>query len=219
MNPPPTPPWQDTPATSERIVGAISRIAAVLRAGMWQFATAEGLNRTQVEILEILLARRDGVRLGWIAQQLGVTPATASDSIATLTAKGLVEKGRAVDDGRAIALKLTAEGRALALRIDGSMAFASQAVDRLPADTQQAMYAGLLALIGQLQQSGRFPEIRACVTCRHFAANVHNDAVAPHHCRLVDAPLPNALLRLDCPEHDAADADTARVNWARLERT
>lgn len=216
MDRPPPFPWQDTPATGERILGAISRIAAVLRTGQWQFATREGLNRTQVEILEILLARGDGVRLGWLAQQLGVTPATASDSIAALTAKGLIEKGRAADDGRAVALRLTAEGSALARRVAGSMAFALDAAARLTEGTQTVLYTGLLALIGKLQHSDRFPEIRACATCRHFVADAHPGAAAPHHCRLVDAALPAALLRLDCPEHEATDADAARANWTRL---
>lgn len=212
------PPWQDTPATSERIVSAIARIAAVLRAGAWQFATAEGLNPTQVDILEMLLSRREGVRLSWIAHQLGVTAASSSDSIASLVAKGLVEKGRASDDGRAIAVKLTSAGRALATRISEAMGFASEAVEALPPAIRQNLYAALLALIGKLQQTDRFPEIRACLTCKYFAANAHPEQAARHHCHLVDAPLPGDLLRLDCPEHVPADSMSTRNNWKEFER-
>jgi len=86
-------PWHDTPAKSERIVSAITRISSVLRSGAWQFATTEGLNPTQVDILEALRSRGGGVRLSWIAQHLGVTAASASDSITSLTTKGLIEKG------------------------------------------------------------------------------------------------------------------------------
>ncbi|WP_024302501.1 MarR family winged helix-turn-helix transcriptional regulator [Pseudogulbenkiania sp. MAI-1] len=209
--------WTSTPPTSERIVSAISRIAAVLRAGTWQFATSEGLNPTQVEIVEMLAARQEGVRVSWIAQQLGVTVASASDSIAALTAKGLVEKGRAPDDGRAVALRLTAPGRELADRIAGALGFAYEAVDGLPGATQEALYGSLLALIGRLQQAHRFPEIRACLTCKHFVAHVHQDTEAPHHCQLVNAPLPAALLRLDCPEHVPADPGAANRNWRQIE--
>ena len=74
----------------------------------------------------------------------------------------------------------------------------------------------MLQLIGQLQRNERFPEIRACVTCRHFQPNRHADAEAPHHCGLVDAPLPVRLLRLDCPEHAAADASVQGDNWRAL---
>jgi DNA-binding MarR family transcriptional regulator len=103
----------DTPAKSERIVRATTRIASVLRSGAWQFATTEGLNPTQVDILEALLSRGGGVRLSWIAQHLGVTAASASDSITSLTTKGLIEKGRDSADGRAVALRLTRSGQDL----------------------------------------------------------------------------------------------------------
>ena len=211
-------PWSATPAISERIVSAISRIANVLRSGAWQFATAEGLNPTQVDILQILLSRDAGVRLSWMAQQIGVTTASASDSVASLVAKKLVEKGRASDDGRAIAISLTIEGKRLAKKINSAMSFAFDAVSELPDASQQAMFDGLLATIGRLQQSERFPEIRACVTCQHFVANEHKNAKAPHHCQLVNAPLPQMLLRLDCEEHAAADAATTTLNWKKLEK-
>ncbi|NHQ88374.1 winged helix-turn-helix transcriptional regulator [Iodobacter sp. HSC-16F04] len=209
--------WSDTPAGSERIVSAISRIASVLRTGVWQFATAEGLNHAQVEVLEILRSRSEGVRLSWIAQQLGVTAASASDSIAALVAKGLIEKGRAVGDGRAVALRLTSAGQALALKIVDATGFALEAVGRLPPPKQEQLFSSLLALIGQLQQTERFPELRACLSCQHFAANVHANSIAPHHCRLVDAPLSVALLRLDCPEHIQAEPVIARQNWEKME--
>lgn len=210
--------WSSTPATSERIVSAISRIANVLRAGAWQFATANGLNPVQVEILEILLSRSEGMRLSWIAQQLGVTAASASDSVASLVSKALVEKVRAADDGRAIALHLTVTGAALAKQINDAMTFAYDAVGALPETTQQELFSGLLSLIGKLQQAERFPEIRACVTCKYFAAGVHKDEAMPHHCRLVDAPLPKALLRLDCAEHSAAEPGAIQSNWQKIQQ-
>ncbi len=208
--------WSDTPPTSERIVTGISRIAAALRAAVWQFATAEGLNPTQTEILERLLTRDEGVRLSWLAQQLGVSSASASDSIAALVTKGLVEKNAVPDDGRAVALKLTAAGRALAKKFSQAMAFAFDAVDELPEQTQEALFTSLLAMMGKLQQAERFPEIRACATCKHFAPNVHPDAQAPHHCRFVDVPMPQTMLRLDCPEHDPASPAVARRNWRQV---
>jgi DNA-binding MarR family transcriptional regulator len=214
----PIDPWQDTAPRSERVVSAIARIAQVLRNGAWQFGTAEGLNPAQVDVLELLRPRGDAVRLSWIATQLRISNASASDSIAALVAKGLIEKTRAADDARALALRLSADGQALAARISGAMGFAHQAVEALPDQTQDALYAGLLGLIGQLQQAERFPELRACVSCRHFVANKHADPARPHHCQLINAPLPVGLLRLDCPEHEPAEPALARVNRRELER-
>ena len=208
--------WRDTPATSERIVSAISRIGAALRAGAWEFATAQGLNRTQVEVLEILNSRDAGVRLSWLAQQLQITAATVSDSVAALVAKELVQKKPAVDDGRAIAVQLTAAGRALAGKIGHASDFAIDAIEKLPPATQQRLFTSLLAVIGELQRSDHFGELRACVTCEHFAANAHRSAQAPHHCRLVDAPLSPSLLRFDCPDHRLGDPLVVRKNWLLL---
>ena len=91
--------WNDTPSVQERIVSAIGRIASVMRGGMWQFATQEGLNPAQADMLQLLLSRREGVRLSWLAQQLAISPASASDSVSALVNKGLVQKARAADAG------------------------------------------------------------------------------------------------------------------------
>ena len=210
-------PWKDTPVRSARILSAISRISAVLRTGVWQFATAEGLNPTQVDILVMLDSRTDGVRLSWIADQLGVTAASASDAITSLTTKGLIEKQRSADDARAVALRLTIAGAAMAGRISAALDFALGAVDDLSATTQDELFRSLLALIGKLQTAEKFPEIRACLTCRHFAPNVRKSAATAHQCLLANAPLSTRLLRIDCPEHAAALAAVAAKNWKILE--
>lgn len=156
------------------------------------------------------------MRLSWLAQQLAISPASASDSVAALVSKGLVQKARAADDGRAIALQLTTAGNEQAQRISESQTFASTAVAALPPAAQTALLTGLLQLIGELQRNERFPEIRACLSCRHFQPNRHADTDAPHRCGLVDAPLPLRLLRLDCPEHEVAEATLQRDNWRAL---
>lgn len=202
--------------TSARIVSAISRIGSVLRSGMWEFATGENLNPAQAEILLLLHSRAQGVRLSWLARQLSISAASASDSVAALVAKGLVRKARAPDDGRATDLHLTEEGRQMAQRMAGATSFADAAVAKLPPLAQEQLLGGLLQVIGQLQKAERFPELRACLTCKHFQPDLHPDAAAPHHCGLVDAPLPVAMLRIDCPDHQPADPAQQVKNWQAL---
>ncbi|WEF32834.1 MarR family winged helix-turn-helix transcriptional regulator [Pseudoduganella chitinolytica] len=206
-------PWQGTPDISARIVVAIARVASVLRAGVWEAATAEHLNPAQAEILQLLRDRTQGVRLSWLAAQLSVSAASASDSVTALVAKGLVRKARAEDDGRASALWLTEEGKALAARMAGAVSFADEAAARLPGEDQAALLIGLFKLIAQLQKSERFPALRACLSCRYFEANAFPGSAAPHHCALVKAPLPITFLRIDCAEHVPADPVTERRNW------
>ncbi|TFW15647.1 MarR family winged helix-turn-helix transcriptional regulator [Duganella callida] len=206
-------PWQDTPDVSARIVTAIGRIASVMRSGMWEFATAENLNPTQAEMLQLLQGRTQGVRLSWLASQLSISAASASDSVSALVAKGLLVKARAEDDGRATALFLTPEGAVMAARIGSALGFAEQAAAALPASQQAELLTGLFKLISQLQKTERFPEMRACLSCRFFEPNRHPGKAAPHHCNLVDAPLSVPLLRMDCQEHQPAEPAAKARNW------
>ncbi|MGW8389753.1 MarR family winged helix-turn-helix transcriptional regulator [Pseudoduganella sp. HUAS MS19] len=202
--------------TSTRIISAISRIGSVLRSGMWEFATSENLNPAQAEILQLLHSRAQGVRLSWLARQLSISAASASDSVTALVAKGLVRKARALDDGRATDLHLTEDGRQVAQRIAGATGFADEAVAQLSLQAQEQLLGGLLQLIGQLQKTERFPELRACLSCTHFQPDRHQDATAPHHCGLVDAPLSVAMLRIDCPDHQPANPAQQVKNWQAL---
>ncbi|UGQ46710.1 MarR family winged helix-turn-helix transcriptional regulator [Massilia endophytica] len=210
----PETPWDGTPDLSARIIVALGRISSVLRAGVWEFATAENLNPAQAEILQLLRGRTHGVRLSWLATQLSVSPASASDSVAALVQKGLVRKDRADDDQRARALWLTEQGSALADRMAKALGFADDAAAALDRQVQQNLLVGLFKLIAELQKTDRFPAMRACLSCRFFEANAFPGSPAPHHCGLVKAPLPIAFLRIDCAEHEPADALTERRNWA-----
>jgi DNA-binding MarR family transcriptional regulator len=212
------PVWTDTPALSSRVVSAIARVASAMRTAAWQFGTAEGLNPAQLEILELLSARSDGVRVSWIAEQLGVTSASASDSVSAVKEKGLLTKGRSAHDARVTEIMLTPAGRRMVARLRDAMAFASDAVEALPGVSQEALYESLLALIGRLQNAHRFPDIRACASCQHFSVNVRPGEESAHRCRLLDAPLSTSLLRLDCAEHERAEPPTIRRNWLSLER-
>jgi DNA-binding MarR family transcriptional regulator len=206
-------PWKDTPEISARIVTAIGRIASVMRSGMWEFATAENLNPAQAEILQLLQSRTQGVRLSWLAAQLSISAASASDSVSALVSKGLLYKARAEDDGRATALFLTKEGAAMAARIGGALGFAEDAAAALPVAQQTELLSGLFKLIAQLQKTDRFPEMRACLSCQFFEPNRHPGKPAPHHCAMLNVPLSVALLRLDCPEQLPADPATKQRNW------
>jgi len=209
----PETPWDSTPDISARIVTAIGRIATVLRSGMWEVSTAEGLNPAQAEILQLLQHRTRGVRLTWLARQLSISSASASDSVAALVSKGLVRKARAEDDGRATALRLTLEGEQVAQRLAHALSFADAAASRLAPAQQVQMLTGLFKLIAQLQKTDRFPELRACLSCRHFEPNKYPAEEVPHHCALVNAPLPISFLRIDCAEHEPTDPISQRRNW------
>ncbi len=211
----PDPAWHDTPPTGQRVAAALDRIASVARAASWRFGTEAGLTPTQIMLLQLLASRPQGLRPTWLARQLSITPATASDAIAALVAKGLATKGRAIDDGRAQAVRPTAEGLALAARSADAAGLVQDAVQALPPAMQAQALVALLALIARLQLDGRFPELRACPGCIHFEI-LPGDGEPRLRCALVGAPLPRELLRVDCPEQQPAPPARLRHALAAL---
>jgi len=164
-------------------------------------------------VLALLRANPQGLRLGALAEQLGVTAATTSDSVTALHRKGLVTKEPTADDGRGVVVLLTSTGSWEAAAAAAWPDFLLEAVGELSAAEQAGFLRVLIAMIRTLQEKRRIPVARMCVSCRFFRPMAHDDPVYPHHCAFVDAPFGDGELRLDCPDHGAASADQAAQNW------
>ncbi|MFC5473618.1 MarR family winged helix-turn-helix transcriptional regulator [Paraherbaspirillum soli] len=201
-----------TPIES-RIATSFARIGTAMRSQAWELAVANGLTPTQVDILALLAARSSPLRLSVIAEQLAITPATASDAVSTLVAKGLAEKGRDAEDGRAIALRLSASGAKLSATVAEASGFLGLAVQSLGQEEKTQLLRMMIKVIRNLQESGKIPTSRMCVTCKYFDANRYVGSTTPHHCNLVSAPMGVYHLRLDCPEHSEAEPLVANRNW------
>jgi len=143
-------------------------------------------------------------RVTALAAELDVTAPTVSDAIATLRRKHLVEVGPAPGDRRGRQLRLSDAGRRLAGELAAWQdAIAAQLPDFGTAD-KAATLAMLLDLIAGLQRQGVITVARMCTTCRFFARDAHPGRPLPHHCGLLDAPMGQAELRVDCAEHEPA---------------
>lgn len=208
----------DHPTLDDRIASTLLRLGTAMRSQSWTQAEQSGLTPTQMELLTLLAGRGHALKLRDLAEQTALTPATVSDAVSALVSKGLVEKGRAADDARALAIRLTAAGESAADRAGGWTGFLIDAAATLDEQEKPVFYRALLKLIRTLQERGQIPVSRMCVTCQHFRPYQHEDDAHPHHCGLVDAPLADTQLRFDCPEHQAAEPDLARANWARFAR-
>ncbi|MEM9302596.1 MAG: MarR family transcriptional regulator [Pseudomonadota bacterium] len=200
---------------TEQITAGFLRIATLLRGDLWAAGEALGITETQARILGLLLTR-SGLRVTALAELLGVRQPTASDAVATLERRGLLEKVRDPQDGRAFIVRLTGEGRAAAEQLRGVPAALEEALEELDEVERAALLRTLTGVIRRLQLTGAIPVQRLCVTCRHFRPNVHGDAQAPHHCDFVNAAFGDAQLRLDCGDHDPAGEPEAAAAWQRL---
>lgn len=202
---------------AQRITAGLAKLGAALRSRAWRAADARGLTPTQGEVLGFLRSRAPlPVRLSAVAEALQTSAPTASDAVAALVRKGLVERGRDDDDARAVALRLTQAGHGESQRAAEWPDFMLRAVETLPQVEQEALLRALVRMIRELQLRCEIPVARLCVTCRYFRPYAHGTGDAPHHCALVDAAFGDRHLRLDCPDHDPAPADEARETWTRF---
>jgi hypothetical protein len=151
-----------------------------------------------------------------VAHELGVTAATACDSVGALEAKGLVRKHRSPTDGRALALVLTDEGRLSVTQLAALPDPLSGAFDALAESEQDLLYRLAIKMIHGLQASGGLPTSRMCVRCRFFDPFRYAGSPAPHHCEQAGVPFANRQLRIDCPEHQAGDEAAQADLWNRF---
>lgn len=196
-------------SVADRVAVALAKVGLAMKNAQLAQAQEGGLSATQQQILAILAAR-GAQRPTAIAQRLGVTTATVSDSIKSLCDKGLAERERDPDDARAQRVTLTPKGRRRAESSMGWPDFLVGAIDKLSPDKQEAFLQGLVELIATLQREDKIPQSAMCVTCVYFQPWKHGPSVAaPHHCGLVDAPMAHRHLRIECPEHERASDDIA----------
>ncbi|MCU0839609.1 MAG: MarR family winged helix-turn-helix transcriptional regulator [Rhodospirillales bacterium] len=181
-----------------RLAAGLTRLAAVARQLDWRTAESEGLTPTQGDILGFACARPAGVRLAAAAAQVGVSNPTASDAVAALARKGLIERRPDAADGRAVAIVATAAGRTLNARRPASFETVIAGLDPVEQETLLRLTA---KMIRSLQRAGAIAPQRTCVTCRFFRENVAPGSREPHYCAFVGAPMGDRHLRIDCPEH------------------
>jgi DNA-binding MarR family transcriptional regulator len=204
----------DSSSVGRRIATGLSKISLAMKSRAWAEGTDRHLTPTQGQILALLRLRaHPGLRLTELAEGLGVTAATASDAVSALEEKGLVQKGRQEQDGRALQIVLTASGKREADRACGWPDFLLQGIAALSPAEQAVFLRGIVKMIRSLQDLNEIPVSRMCVTCQFFQPNVHNSPTRPHHCAFVDAPFGDGHLRLECPDHQPAEPDIAGQTW------
>ena len=207
---------ENTELLSARIATGLHKIGLAMKQQVWQRANEEGLSPTQGQILAAIVTHGPltGSELG---QRLGVTLPTISDSVRVLVEKKLLAKSPDPRHPRATLLTPTRKGAQLGSRARSWPEFMAAAVGDLTAEEQRAFFSGVVKMIRGPQDQGLIPVSGMCVTCVRFRPNVRSGET-PHHCALVDAPLANDQVRLDCPEHELAAEAPRRELWEQFMR-
>ncbi len=185
-----------------KVVAAIERISEALRALLRAEARSESVSPIQAQMLVFLRSRRSHTRVGELAAEFGVTPATVSDALSTLEGKDLIQRKSDPEDARALRVVLTGKGRRTATRLSAWANPVRALLEDESGPAKEATLGVLLDLIARMERGGFLSRARVCLTCRYFRRDLHRDGERPHHCTLLGAPLGPATLRLDCPEHE-----------------
>lgn len=181
---------------AHRVTGLINRLGRTLHC--LQFS--EGLNPAQWEALRYFArANRYSRTPSALADYLGTTKGTVSQTIKALEAKGLVDRVPHNRDRRAVLLQTTPAGDATLERdpMKRIELLAGDLVDELPAarDFLQRLVTGM-------QQNEATSGFGVCEECTHFCKNaVGLEAEAPHRCGLTGDPLTQGDSAKICVNH------------------
>lgn len=170
------------------IADLVERLAIVLRTEVRQAAAAHGLAPVQLEALRYLAAcNRFSDTPAVVAEYLGTTPGTMSQTLLALERKGLVVKRPDDADGRKIHCVLTDAGRAIVDEIGHVV---------LPPGVPDDAETVLRDLLTALQRARGGRSFGVCRTCRFHRVLPDGD-----RCGLTHEPLsPYDGTRI-CREH------------------
>jgi DNA-binding MarR family transcriptional regulator len=193
---------------SGQITIAFYRIAQAIESLLRQRGQAMSLSPAQIQALLFLKYARPGVRtIGGLAQRLGVTYATSSGVADALERKELIRRVPLPEDQRVVSLRLTAEGEGKAQRLEDVLDEIESAVNTLSEPEKDALLHATQIIVSHLQQRGHIKVYEMCWGCQFFQKNAHPERPdAPHHCRFIDAPLPEPDTYLECPDFIPAKA-------------
>lgn len=188
----------DPGSIADRLATGLAKIGLALKQQHRASSTDVGLSATQAQILVALMEKTRGV--SELASHVGVGVATVSESVTALEAKGLVVRSEHPSDGRSVIVETTPAGDARIAEIAGWPDFLVEAIDHLSPEQQRVMLGATVELIRSLQEQGRIPIARMCVSCTYFRPDLHDDRVRPHHCAFVDAAFGDGEIRVDCAD-------------------
>ncbi|MFI4986664.1 MAG: MarR family winged helix-turn-helix transcriptional regulator [Alphaproteobacteria bacterium] len=185
---------QPSLATPPGTAGEVSELLDRLRRASNALQFVHGLNPAQWEALRFLgRANRYSRSPSTLAEYLGTTKGTASQTLAALDAKGYVERCRDCDDRRGVSVELTEKGRELLTR--DPMLCIERTVAALPSECAAHLAKGLSVVLGKIRGGCRQGAFGVCGRCNHLVAA---GAAETTLCGLTRDPLSEGDVKLLC---------------------
>ncbi|MBM3535173.1 MAG: MarR family transcriptional regulator [Alphaproteobacteria bacterium] len=136
-----------------------------------------------------------------LAEYLGSTRGTVSQTLISLEQKGHLTREQSPRDRRSVVLGLTRTGEN-ALRGDPILAIAAD-LGELAADKLEIVVAALRHALHAMITRNAGRAFGACCTCRHFRRGGGAGRGMPHHCALLDEHLSESDSQAICIEQEA----------------
>ncbi|MEO6610509.1 MAG: MarR family transcriptional regulator [Aestuariivirga sp.] len=177
-----------------RLREQLERLSRLIR----QQGFEDGLNPAQWEALRyISRANRFSNSPGALAQYLGSTKGTVSQTILSLEKKGLLEKLQSAADARVVLLALTSAGTEMLAK--DPLSSLSADIGELSGKTARRLAKGIVEILqGQIKRQQQ-SEFGGCLDCRHWRDRSGEDQFS--HCMLFDAQLAKDELAKLCLYH------------------
>lgn len=185
--------------TDSRIIATMERISQAYKVLLWNESKEFSLSPIQIQILIFLLFHSAEKRkVSYLADEFNMTKATISDSIKVLEQKKYIRKEYEVHDTRSYSIYLTANGKEIAKRTAAFTNQIQEPIARLNSEDRENLLISLMNIIQHLNKIGVITLQRMCKTCVHFSPGKGKEQ---NFCKLLNQKLPDASLRIDCPEH------------------
>lgn len=156
-------------AVAQRVIVLLDRLGRLTR----ELQFANGLNPAQWEALRFIAQANKFSRTpSALAEYLGATKGTVSQTLIALENKGLITRCKKTDDRRQVELCLTAEGQTM-LGNDPMQTLeraSSEIADELGAE----MVKGLTRLLHDLQTRHQVADFGVCQDCSLFCVNAQS---------------------------------------------
>ena len=181
-----------------RFLDLAERVVNLAQTRLKALGSTHGLQLVHVQILNYLAAanRYSNTPLA-VAEYLGLTKGTVSQSLILLEEKGFLARAPDARDRRVVRLALTPEGEAVVKAVEGEGAHRLQA---RAGDLPEHLLADLTQVLRRLQILEGRRSFGVCRTCRHHLA----DGEGLWRCGLTGETLASADGDKICREHEAA---------------
>ncbi|GAC1635415.1 MAG: MarR family transcriptional regulator [Ktedonobacteraceae bacterium] len=132
-------------------------------ASTFNLAHEREMSATQFTILSWMERNQASCTISWLANQMGLDPATIVRSVDLLEKRGLVRRRRATHDRRQVFVEFTEEGQAIQQELQSqTTARLSRLFRSMSEDGRMALLRGLheFLALGQQEEEGREPPAR-----------------------------------------------------------